>query len=42
MDTTEGLVCAYLLDGDGGDRALGWEDIRAWTRAQGTIWIHLD
>ena len=42
MDTTEGLVCAYLLDGDGGGRTLGWEDIRAWTPALGTIWIHLD
>ncbi len=42
MDTTEGLVCAYLLYGDGGGRTLGWEDIRAWTPALGTIWIHLD
>lgn len=42
MDTTEGLVCAYLLDGNGSGRELGWEDIRAWTPDQGTIWIHLD
>jgi zinc transporter len=42
MDTTEGLVCAYLLDGDGGGQNLGWEGVRSWNPDQGTIWIHLD
>jgi len=42
MDTTEGLVCAYLLDGAGGGRACGWDEVRAWTPDQGVLWVHLD
>ncbi len=42
MDTTEGLVCAYGLDGSGGGKALEWKGVRDWTPDQGLIWIHLD
>jgi zinc transporter len=38
----DGLICAYLFDGKGGGRELTWEGVRAWTPAQGTIWIHLN
>jgi zinc transporter len=39
---TNGLICAYLLDGQGGARRLGWEDVEQWKPAQGLIWLHFD
>jgi zinc transporter len=38
----DGLICAYLLDGQGNGRELTWDEVRAWTPAQGTIWVHLN
>lgn len=37
-----GLICAYLLDGQGGARKLGWEDVEQWKPEQGLIWLHFD
>jgi zinc transporter len=37
-----GLICAYLLDGAGGGKALGWEEVKAWAPEQGLLWVHLD
>jgi zinc transporter len=38
----DGLICAYLLDGGGGGRELGWTEIRSWRPEQGLLWLHLD
>lgn len=37
-----GLVCAYLIDGKGGARPVGWSEVISWTPADGEIWVHLD
>ncbi len=39
-DSDDGLICAYLLDGRGGGRALGWEDLDQ--AHDGVVWVHLD
>jgi len=41
-DAPEGLVCAYLLDGSGRGRALDWAGVKAWTPADGPLWVHLN
>ena len=38
----KGLVYAYLLDGKGGGRPLGFPEIESWTAEQGVLWVHLD
>jgi zinc transporter len=43
MSTAEsGLLSAYLLDGKGGAKKLDWSGVRAWTPADGTLWLLLD
>ena len=42
MTEKNALVCAYLLDGKGGGKALDWAAIQAWQPEQGLLWIHLD
>ncbi len=42
MDSSNGLVAAYALDGDGGGTRLNWEEIRSWNEADGFLWVHLD
>ncbi len=37
-----GLICAYALDGHGGGKEIGWEEIRAHKPDDGPIWVHLD
>ena len=37
-----GLVHAFVLDGQGGARALDWDDIERWTPADGLLWVNLD
>lgn len=37
-----GLIYAFVLDGKGGARTLGWEGVRAWRPEDGTLWLHLD
>ena len=36
-----GLIHALLLDGKGGGRVLGWQEIADWTPEQGVLWVHL-
>ena len=38
----DGLICAYLLDGEGGGKVLDWTGVRAWTPSDGVLWVHLD
>ncbi|HLD16153.1 MAG TPA: zinc transporter ZntB [Coxiellaceae bacterium] len=38
----QGLICAYLVDGHGGGRALSWEDVKAWKPADGLLWVNLN
>lgn len=42
METTKGLINAFLLDGKGGGKSLDWNDIRQWAPEQGVLWVHLD
>jgi zinc transporter len=37
-----GLICAYLLDGTGSGREVGWDEVRSWKPDTGLIWVHLD
>ncbi len=39
---TDGLICAYILDGAGGGKALDWAGVRAWRSGNGLMWVHLD
>ena len=38
----DGLVMAYLLDGEGGGRRVGWQEVNRWEPGQGLLWMHLD
>ena len=42
MSKDTNLICAYLLDGEGGGRSLGWPEIQAWKPEDGVLWVHLD
>lgn len=42
MDTSQGLICAYLLDGEGSGRETGWEEVRSWKPERGLLWVHLN
>jgi zinc transporter len=42
MTQSQGLINAFLLDGNGGGRQMGWDDIRQWIPSQGVLWVHLD
>lgn len=35
-----GLIHAFLLDGQGGGRPLAWEEVERWTPAEGRLWVH--
>jgi zinc transporter len=37
----KGLIHALLLDGKGGGRVLGWQEIDKWSPEQGVLWVHL-
>jgi zinc transporter len=37
-----GLVSAYVLDGTGRGREVGWNEIKAWRSEGEAIWIHLN
>jgi len=39
-DSEDGLICAYLFDGDGGAKPLGWDDLDV--AHDGVVWAHLD
>ncbi len=38
----DGLVCAWLLDGQGGGRMLDWSELERWSPQDGVVWVHLD
>lgn len=42
IDHVDGLICAFLLDGQGGGRRLDWDGVRAWKPEDGVLWVHLD
>lgn len=42
MDTTDGLVTAWLFDGQGSGRELDWNALPEVNEDQGTLWVHLD
>ena len=42
MNNGDALVHAYLLDGRGGGRPVGWSEIETWDPSQGLLWVHLD
>lgn len=42
MDQKQSLIVAYILDGTGGGRAVGWNEISSWSAKQGPLWVHLD
>ncbi|MET0104376.1 MAG: zinc transporter ZntB [Sedimenticola sp.] len=41
-DSRTGLLLAFLLDGKGGAKPMGWESIKQWKPENGVLWIHLD
>ncbi len=42
MNEADGFLFAFVLDGKGGGRALDWDGVRAWTKEEGVLWVHLD
>ena len=42
METSNGLIYAYQLDGKGGGNSLDWQAIEAMSSDQGPTWLHLD
>ena len=38
----DALIVAYVLDGKGGGREIGWDEIAQWSPEQGVLWVHLD
>jgi len=42
MSEQDGLVGAYVLDGKGGGRTLGWKDLEQGTPKDGPVWLHMD
>lgn len=42
MAVEQGLIAAYVLDGRGGGREIGWQAVRAWQPSEGLLWVHLD
>ncbi|MBF0444971.1 MAG: zinc transporter ZntB [Magnetococcales bacterium] len=41
MEPIEGLIHAFILDGQGGGEEIGWDRIRSWSPEQGFLWVHL-
>ena len=42
MPDKESLIHAYILDGQGSGKLIGWKEINQWTPEQGILWIHLN
>jgi len=36
------LICAYLLNAQGGGQQIDWERVSSWSAKEGLIWVHLD
>ncbi|MHC4310484.1 MAG: hypothetical protein ACYS3N_23840 [Planctomycetota bacterium] len=39
---TNGLIYAYLMDGQGGTEKLDWENVPKWQDEHEPIWLHFD
>ena len=42
MEPDNGLITAYVLDGEGGGREIDWRGVREWSPGDGVLWVHLD
>ena len=42
MSDSDGLVLAYIFDGNGAGKQIEWSDIDAWKPDDGILWVHLD
>jgi zinc transporter len=42
MSDGDGLIGAWIFDGNGGGRAVDWPGVEAWKSADGPLWVHLD
>jgi zinc transporter len=42
MDSKDGLISAYALDGRGGGSELSWQGVKSWNATDGFLWVHLD
>jgi zinc transporter len=42
MVNNDGLIAAFLLDGNGGGQRIGWNEIRQWTPSDDLLWVHLN
>ena len=42
MSRKEALIAAYILDGKGGGKKIGWKEIEQWQPEQGYLWVHLN
>jgi zinc transporter len=42
MVNNDGLIAAYILDGNGGGQRVGWKEILEWTPTAGLLWVHLN
>lgn len=38
----DGLIYGYVLDGQGGGRSVGWEDVAQWNPKDGVLWLHFE
>ncbi len=41
QSTTTGLLHAFLFDGKGGGKVMGWQEIGEWKPEDGLLWVHL-
>lgn len=42
MSEKNELIFGYILDGDGGGKAIDWKKLRQWSSDQGTLWLHFN
>jgi zinc transporter len=42
MSEEAGLIFGHVMDGKGGGREIGWDEVGAWRPADGPMWLHLD
>lgn len=42
MSEDDALAHAHILDGRGGAKIVGWNEIVTWTPEQGVLWVHLN
>ncbi|MEZ4502615.1 MAG: zinc transporter ZntB [Dehalococcoidia bacterium] len=42
LTSSDGLVAAYVLDGEGRGQPISWGGLSDWRPEHGTLWVHLD